>query len=235
MGLPILSGIVDAVTGVQKYFDAGKAEKRARKNQEEIKAAIEGQDWEPEYATAHIKNPKTGDASYTRADAPSARAYLESFLGGYNPQTATFSADPRHAEMTRVATNRYNRAFGGYDAKGNPLSGQRTIARRERELDRKPIFTATPITRPVQDKSPEATEARGGGGFAEMSQKDVYIMSTPAGKEKGARMEQAWPQYLKEHAQHAGVDVNDNVAMTAWYKKNRDALMDRFAEDWYYS
>jgi hypothetical protein len=119
-----------------------QAGKRAAQAEKDYWKRIEAGNWEPEYASEHAPG-------YQQTKSPVARAYLESFLTGDNPDavqgTRAGSSGPLGTKA--VAQNQFNQAYGGWD---------KLQAQSAAELGDNQRFQPTPVSRPVRDETTEA-------------------------------------------------------------------------------
>jgi hypothetical protein len=133
-----MSELFDSIAAtVKSGIGMRKAGERAQDARRDYWERFQAADFEPEYLSDHAPE-------FKKANSPVARAYLESFLTGSNPdaiQGTRLGADGERA----AAAQRFDRDYGGMDKL------VRDSAREQADNSR---FEVTPIDRPVV--SPEA-------------------------------------------------------------------------------
>lgn len=112
--------------------------KAAEKDRKERFKLMESMDWEPTYASQTAP-------TFKRTESPVARAYLESFLLGNNPD-ATFSGAPNAAAQKGVQQRQQNQMFG---------TPQERAARQQQILQETPWAVQTP-TAPIVNAQKQA-------------------------------------------------------------------------------
>ncbi len=115
------------------WIGARKTERQAKKAREQNQRFIDQLDWEPEYASDHVK-------PYQKTQSPVARAYLESTLLGVNPDT-TWSGDTNAKYKLAAQQRTKDNLFGTPEQ----LAAQSKAVQADNSN-----YQVDPITRPVK-------------------------------------------------------------------------------------
>lgn len=183
----------DIATTITKLKESKRQRKDAEKRYRELLATVQAQDWEPTYTADLFKNNQFGGtASFGRTQSPMARAYLESFLSGSNPNAMSSLMDPTGEQRTK-AEAQFNNRYGGWDE----------LAEKERELDSKPLYSVETPTEAIL--SPEEAMRNLGGEFSNGDFRRKLGQDTPGraayDKVYGEYMEATYGDQERERAE----------------------------------
>ncbi len=128
-----MAGLIESGIGAFGKALSARRERRAAKSDREARMKLlEGLDYKPMYAAEVTP-------TYKRTESPVARAYIESFLTGSNPD-ATFSGSPNARYQKSQQQAAQNAAFG---------TPEQRIARSQ-ALQKETPWKVTPPTRDVR-------------------------------------------------------------------------------------
>lgn len=146
------------------WLGARKSQRQARQERENQKRYVDELDWEPEYAADHVP-------TYQKTQSPVARAYLESTLLGYNPDT-TWEGET-NAKYKRAMQER---------TKGNLFGTPEELAAESKRVQAdNSAYKVAPFTRQVNPPDTTTTES----GQFNASQLPVNQVATYLQQTKG--------------------------------------------------